>query len=66
MDLDEWDRIYREIMPIFQSDLPLTFLFPDIETHVAHRRIGGLSNDHPDPVWFMEDLWIEDDEGVAE
>lgn len=67
MEPNDVDRIYREIMPIFQADLPLTFLFPQVTTHVVHRRIKGLSsNNRQDPVWFMEYLWIEDEEGVAE
>ncbi|MEE9502345.1 MAG: peptide ABC transporter substrate-binding protein [Candidatus Aminicenantaceae bacterium] len=57
---DQKDRIYREIMPIFLRDLPLTLLFPQVQTHVVHRRFQGLSNmARPDPVWFAEYLWID-------
>ena len=62
MDLDERDAIYGEIMPIFMEDLPVTFLLPQVQTHVVHRRVRGLSsNIRPDPVWFAEHLWIEED-----
>ncbi len=63
MNPDERDRLYRELFPIFHADMPLTFLFPLMETHVAHRRIQGLSSPYrPDPVWFMEDLWLEEED----
>lgn len=63
MNPDERDQLYRKLNPILQADLPLTFLFPLIETHVAHRRLKGLSSPHrAEPVWYMEHLWIEDEE----
>jgi peptide/nickel transport system substrate-binding protein len=59
---DQKDRIFREIMPIFLRDLPLTLLLPQVQTHVVHRRIQGLSNmARPDPVWFAEYLWIKEE-----
>ena len=61
LDPDEVDRIHREAMPIFQADLPVTFLYPSIETMVASRRVRGLSSPyHADIVRYMEDLWIEE------
>lgn len=61
MEPDQRDRIYREIMPIFMRDLPLTLLFPQVKTHVVHQRIQGLSSmARPDPVWFAEYLWIKE------
>jgi len=63
MNPDERDRLYRELIPFFHADVPLTFLFPLIQTHVAHRRIRGLSSPYrSNPVWFMEDLWLEQDD----
>ena len=63
IDLDDRDRIYQEIMPIFMADLPVTFLLPQVQTHIAHRRIKGLENLYrADPVWFMEELWIDDED----
>lgn len=61
IDPDERDRIYQEIMPIFSADLPITLLLPQVQTYIVHRRIKGLSSPYrADPVWFMEDLWIEE------
>lgn len=49
-------------MPIFIADLPITILLPQVQTHIAHRRIKGLKSPYrPDPVWFMEELWLEDE-----
>jgi peptide/nickel transport system substrate-binding protein len=60
---DEKDRIYKKIMPIFYEDLPMTLLLPTVFTHVAHKRIKGLSSNYrSEPVWFMEYLWIEEEE----
>ena len=61
LDPDEIERIHREAMPIFQADLPVTFLYPSIENMVASRRLRGLSSpDRTDIVWYMEDLWLEE------
>ncbi len=50
-------------MPMFYEDLPVTLLLLRVFTHVAHKRIKGLSSNYrPDPVWFMEYLWIEERE----
>jgi peptide/nickel transport system substrate-binding protein len=62
MDPDEEDRNYRELMLTFKEDLPVTFLYPHVSTTIIHRRIRGLSSPfRDDPVWYMEDLWIEDE-----
>ena len=61
-DPDEIDGIYRSLMPLFRADLPVTFLFPEVEAVVAHRRIRGLrSPDEADPIMMMEHLWLEDE-----
>ena len=61
MDPDEYDRIYRELWPVFQADMPATFLFHAIYATLADRRIQGLSTPwHADAVQYMEDLWLED------
>jgi len=58
----EIDRIHRELAPIFQADLPMTFLYPAVYTTVAHRRVRGLSSPwRVDPVRYMEDLWLEEE-----
>ncbi len=62
-DPDEQDRIYVEVMRLFQEDLPVTVLLPEIYFTVAHRRLGGLTSPHRTiEVWFMDELWIEEEE----
>jgi len=62
MNPDERDSIYRELWPIFQAEIPMTPLYPAQWTYVAHRRIRGLSSPHrADPLWYMEELWVEED-----
>ncbi len=70
MEADERDRIYRELSPIFTDDMPVTFLFPQADTTVAHRRIKGLINPEYgeliDPIYWIEYLWIEEESGEPE
>jgi len=62
MDPDETDRIYRELVPLFQADVPVTFLYPCIWPSVATRRVKGLSSPvRTDPSMFMGDLWLQGD-----
>ncbi|MFQ5739637.1 MAG: hypothetical protein ACE5JX_11555 [Acidobacteriota bacterium] len=57
-DPDAADHIYRRLSEIFHKDMPVTFLFPAVGSHVAHRRIQGLSSPwQGNPVEHMEDLW---------
>ena len=57
---EEIDRLYSKIAPILQRDFPLTFLFPQVQTHIVNSKIKGLNNLYKtDPVWFLESLWIE-------
>ncbi len=44
MDLEERDRIYRELAELFRADVPATYLYPRVYTRAAHRRIGGLDS----------------------
>ena len=61
-DRAEVDSIYRELWPIFQADLPVTFLFPIVRTTIAHRRVRGLASPYRiDPVLHIEQLWLEDE-----
>ena len=54
------DALYRKLMSLFQSDLPVTFLYPMTWTHVAHRRVHGLSTPwQADSVWSMEHLRLD-------
>ena len=60
---DARDQIYRELMTIFREELPMTFLYGKVDTHVAHRRLRGLKSlQGANPVGAMEDLWLEDDD----
>ncbi len=63
VDPDEIDGKYRAVASILKADLPMTVLYPNVLTYVVHRRIRGLS--HPwrtDPAWFMEYLWLEEED----
>ncbi len=63
LDPDVRDRVYGELAEIFREEVPVTFLFPDVKTWVAHRRVRGLSNPwRVDPLAHMDELWIEEDE----
>ena len=63
IDPDVRDRMYRELMAIFQADVPISFLYPLVGTTVAHRRIHGLSSPwRAHPVAHMEYLWLEDED----
>ncbi len=63
MNPDEIDAVFRELRPIFQAELPWTFLTLGVETYVAHRRIKGLSTPfRANPIFHMEHLWIEDED----
>ena len=63
VDQARFEQIFRELWPIFQAELPATFLYPSVWTTVAHRRVRGLSSSfaHADPVWCMHELWLEDE-----
>ncbi|MGH7754345.1 MAG: ABC transporter substrate-binding protein, partial [Gemmatimonadales bacterium] len=59
---DVTDRIYRRLTEILRADLPITFLFPRVFVFYAHRRLCGLRSPWKvDPVWYMDDLWVEGD-----
>lgn len=59
---EESDSAARKLWPIFQSDIPWTFLYPRVTFNVVHRRIRGLKSPHrPDPARFIEHLWIEEE-----
>lgn len=51
------DEIYRELGALTRDDMPFTFLYPQVHTFVAHRRLAGLSTPHrADPVRYLEFL----------
>ncbi len=56
----EIDDLYKQMMTIFEKDIPITFLVPQVQTHIAKSNVQGLSNlFKADPVFFLESLWIE-------
>ncbi len=64
---DETDIAIRKLWPIYRTDLPFTFLYPQVNFFVVHRRIRGLkSPNRADPAGFMEHLWIEEESGEPE
>lgn len=49
-------------MPIFQAELPMTFLYPRAQATVANRRVWGLHSRHRvDPLIHMEELGLEEE-----
>ena len=60
IDPDEIDRIHRQLIPFFEADLPVTYLYPNVVTSMATQRVGGLSSPYRiDPVRYMDELWLE-------
>jgi hypothetical protein len=48
-------------MPIFRHDVPITLLFPQVQTIIASKRVRGLvSPFRSDPVMSAQYLWIEE------
>lgn len=61
LDPDTMDRIHRDLMPIVQADLPVIFLYPNLETMMASRRVRGLSSPYrADLCRYMEELWLDE------
>ena len=59
-DKNKIDSLYKETFSILENDMPVTFLVPQVRTHIVKSNIKGLSNlFKADPVWFLEYLWIE-------
>ncbi len=64
MNPDDREKLFSDLVPILQADLPLTYLYPNVWTAVADRRIRGLDQPHFACVQLamqnLEDLWLED------
>jgi ABC-type transport system substrate-binding protein len=60
-ELENRKEIFEKIKPIYAADLPITTLFPETKILIAHKKVRGLE-DYSDPTWFMEYLWIEEEE----
>ena len=57
----DWrERLFQELVPIFQRDVPVTILYPQVFFTIAHHRLRGLSSPFSaSPERIMEHLWIE-------
>jgi ABC-type transport system substrate-binding protein len=56
------DTLYAQINEMLRRDMPVTFLFPYVESIAAHRRIQGVgTSDRANLLAYIADLWIEED-----
>lgn len=56
------EATYRELSDIMREEAPVTLLHGVVGTYFVHRRVRGLKSPwRADPVWFMEDLWVEEE-----
>lgn len=56
------DRLARRLHDVTARDLPLTVLHPHVSGVAAHRRVKGLSEPwRADAIYYLEDLWIEEE-----
>ena len=61
IDPEKLDSLYDQIGTIFNEDIPVTFLFQQVETHIVNRKIKGLKSPYKaDPLYNMEHLWIDE------
>lgn len=59
-DLTARDSLYREVAPLIEAEVPVTFLFPTVQAYVVRRDVRGLMEPYrADPVQFLEYLWRE-------
>jgi len=55
------DILFESLWPVFREEMPITMLYPVTSTHVVNRRIRGLASPYRGaPVWYMEDLWLDE------
>lgn len=60
-DPDTLDVLWREMGRIIRAEVPLTVLHPLVWNWVVNDRVGGLeSRRRDDPLWYIEDVWIEE------
>ncbi len=60
-DPREVDRAYDAVTQVFHEDVPISLLFPIVHTWASHRRLRGLKSPwKSEPVWNMEELWLEE------
>jgi peptide/nickel transport system substrate-binding protein len=62
IDPNEIDRIHRQLAQVFEADLPVTYLYPNVGTSVATQRVRGLSSPYrEDALRYMDELWLEEE-----
>jgi len=60
-DPEKLDSLYTQIGTIFNEDIPITFLFQEVHTHIVNRKIKGLKSPYmAEPIYNMEHLWIDE------
>ncbi len=60
IDPEKLDSLYTQIGTIFNEDIPMTFLFQQVQTYIVKRKIKGLKSPMADPTYNMEHLWIDE------
>ena len=63
IDQSDVDKYMGELWQIFGTEIPITYLHPQLQYLAAHRRVRGLQNNRY-LFAIVEHLWIEDD-GIA-
>ncbi len=54
------DAVFREIGRIIHEENPVTVLYPNVWNWVVNDRVKGLESWHRyDPLWYIEDVWVE-------
>lgn len=53
------DSLYRQVSAHLRADVPLLWLWPNVERTVAHRRVVGLRDGKTSPIQSIHDLRIE-------
>ena len=44
VEISKIDSLYNELRPIFERDIPITFMGPNVQTHIVKRPVKGLDN----------------------
>ena len=56
---EEHERLYRQLWPALQEDLPVLFLYPTVWWTAAAGRVHGLDPRVSDPALALDALWVE-------
>jgi peptide/nickel transport system substrate-binding protein len=59
--VEERERIYAESWPIFQRDIPVTLLLPNLRGTIANASLRGVSDrDGVDFLLHLDEVWMEE------